>query len=402
MVYSLLYDMLQHKLRSFLAVSCIAFGTFAVALLLALGSGFQSASMKNMMDITDGSFFVWSDKTSISYHGYPKGQPIYFAIDVINNLRHVLPSIKLISPMLETETVASFNGKDQKFTVTGATPDFATLRKIKLESGGRFFNASDVASNAHVLVLGNKLKTKLFREKPALNKTMLLNTIPFTVIGTIQKPLSGGHDDYDDAAIIPHNVYLALFPTKYIQVFFVMPYPEVDASQFEQTLRSYFANKYHFDKNDKTAIQTFNTNKVFQFMRWFFIAIQIFLGFCGSMTLAVGSIGVANIMFVIVTERTREIGVRKAIGATNLDILLQLLSEALVLVAVGGGIGIIFSYLVTIILHQFHLPDWLGNPVISNASLVATVFILALVGLIAGFFPARRAALMDPVEALTE
>jgi putative ABC transport system permease protein len=215
------------------------------------------------------------------------------------------------------------------------------------------------------------------------------------VIGVLSKSEGWREDVY-----ISYKSYEALYDNKYVGVFFVFPKPDTDPLQFEQSLRSYFAHKYHFDKNDKGALQLWGSTKMFQFIRWFFVGLQLFLGACGMMILAVGSIGVANIMFLIVTERTYEIGLHKAVGATDRQILLQLLFEALIIIGIGGCLGIGIALGAITILQQVTLPDWIGVPVISWTTVGITIFALGLIGLIAGYFPARRAARMDPIDAL--
>lgn len=395
--------MWQQKLRSLLAMFCIAVGTLTVVLLLALGTGFHDASYRNMLDITDGTFFIMVNKTTKSYNGFPQGQEIYrrFLANSVVNLPKVVPAVKFVSPSSMTTTFVTYKKKQFHKTIYGVAPDFSILRKIKIADFGRFFNSIDLEKNNRVVVLGNKLKEGLFGAgDTALGKEVLINGAGFKVIGVMKKETESSQNYYDDNVIIPYTNFISLFGDRPVNFFILMPDPEADATLTEQALRSYFAGIYHFDKNDKEAMKFFNTTEVFQFVRWFFVAIQIFLGLCGTMTLGVGSIGVANIMFLIVTERTREIGLRKAIGASNWNILCQLLLEALIIVMFGGGFGFMGAYFITTVLQHLHLPDWLGNPTISGATTIATIIILASVGLAAGYFPARRAAKMDPVEAL--
>lgn len=393
-------EMWMYKLRSLLAMFCISFGTLIVVMLLALGTGFHDASLKKMLGIVDGAYFVLSGYTSKNYNGYPKGRPIHVTLPTVMNVKNVFPDIQYISPEFEGKSNIVY--KNKKFTknLHGVSADFAFLRKINLEPNGRFFANLDINENIRVAVLGEKLKNSLFGEESALNKIVLINSVPFNVIGVIPETGRKGHGALDDDMIIPYNEFVTLFGNKWVQIFILKPNPNVDYDLFEQSLRTYFADRYSFDKTDKEALHFFNTGKIYQFVRWFFIGIQLFLGACGVMTLGVGCIGVANIMFLIVIERTREIGLRKAIGAADWQILLQLLLEALIIVIVGGGLGFIVAYLITFVLQFIDLPEWLGTPVISYITVIATVTILTLVGLIAGFFPARRAAKMDPVEAL--
>jgi len=396
LIRQILYEMWLHKLRSGLAIFCIAFGTIAVVMLLALGAGFHEASLRNMSGIVDGFFAVWLGRSEKSYEGYPKGHVNQMTLADVLELPKVFPNIEAISPRISNKSaILSYAGKAYTKGVYGVAPDFARLNRIKLITGGRFINKVDLDTKARVAVISNKIKKILFGREDALGSRFLINGVPFTVIGVLSKSEGWREDVY-----ISYKSYEALYDNKYVGVFFVFPKPDTDPLQFEQSLRSYFAHKYHFDKNDKGALQLWGSTKMFQFIRWFFVGLQLFLGACGMMILAVGSIGVANIMFLIVTERTYEIGLHKAVGATDRQILLQLLFEALIIIGIGGCLGIGIALGAITILQQVTLPDWIGVPVISWTTVGITIFALGLIGLIAGYFPARRAARMDPIDAL--
>jgi putative ABC transport system permease protein len=284
--------------------------------------------------------------------------------------------------------------------VRGVSASFFALRKVNLIDQSRFFNPLDIQRKARVTIIGNSLKQRLFGDENALGKSVAINHVPFTVIGVVQESGKNVYNWYDDRAIIPYTTFISLWGNRNIYRFVALPNPDVDPLMVEQQMRKYFAHKYHFDPTDTTAVDVFDTTKIFQFFKWFFFGIQLFLGFCGALTLGVGSLGVANIMFLIVNERTHEIGLRMSVGARDWHIMLQILSEALIIVGLGGLIGFGIAYLITFILAHVHLPDWLGIPQISNATVIITISILALLGVLAGYFPARRASLMDPIEAL--
>ena len=399
LIRQILYEMWLHKLRSGLAIFCIAFGTIAVVMLLALGTGFHEASRRNMQGNVSGSFAVWLGRSEKSYEGYPKGRFNHMTIADILELPKIFPNIEAVSPQTFNSAVLSYAGKAYTKHIIGVAPDHERLFKIKLTPGSRFINKIDVERQARVVVISNKIKEILFgQNNDAIGLKFLINNIPFTVIGVL--PKENKHRFFDDKVFISNQSYAALYGDKPVDFFLILPKPDVDSVQFEQLMRSYFAHKYHFDKNDKGALQLWGSSKMFQFIRWFFVGLQLFLGACGAMILAVGSIGVANIMFLIVTERTYEIGLRKAVGATDRQILLQLLFEALTIIGIGGCLGLGIALGAITILQQITLPDWIGVPVISWTTVGITIFALGLIGLIAGYFPARRAAKMDPIEAL--
>ncbi|MCK4608233.1 MAG: ABC transporter permease, partial [Gammaproteobacteria bacterium] len=326
-------------MRSALALFGIIWGTIAVVLLLALGTGFTAASQKNMMTIVDGTFFVMPAKTSISYQGFPKGKPVNIKSSAIIELQQYVRGVKTTSPILIQRTNIGWHKKARSKEVYGISASFAYLQKINVKQGGRFLNKLDVDNKAFVVVLGDKVKQQLFGDRPAVGKQITVNKIKFTVVGVIRKDNLNVYNYYKNKVLIPYSTFINLFGDQTPMYFIVLPYPNANSAQVAQSMRAFLGHKYHFDKDDKVALNVFDTTAIFQFMRWFFIALQLFLGICGALTLGVGSLGVANIMFLIVTERTHEIGIRKAIGAKDWQVLWQIILEALVIVGLGGLIG---------------------------------------------------------------
>lgn len=396
-----LREMRSKKMRSILAMFCIAWGTLTVALLLAVGSGFNAASRKNIFNVTENLFSVIPGETSKAYRGKPAGQKIHVRAAEVINLPQIIPQIQEVTPFfIQNNANLVFRNKQLQKTVYSVGPNFIRMRKIKMEHPGRFFNKIDLDHARRTVVLGHKLKEELFADTDALGKSILINNVAFIVVGVIQQFTKNVYNWYDNAVLIPYTTYLAINGDSDVYVITLMPQVNADATITEQNIRSYFAYKYDFDRNDETAIQVFSAAQTFQFFKWFFLAIQLFLGMCGAFTLGVGSIGIANLMFLTVTERTKEIGLRKALGACDWQVLLQILIEALVIVAWGGGAGFSVAYLIILVLQYIPLPEWLGTPIMSWLSLVTIVGILAFFGIAAGYFPARRAAGMDPVTAM--
>lgn len=393
----ILRDMRAQKMRSFLALFGIIWGTITVVLLLALGTGFRIASLRNMMTIADGTFFASVGKTSKSFRGYPKGQPVNIKASSVMDLKKAIPAIKMASPWFSNRVHLRYKKEEHSREIAGVSGDFGYLQKIRVAGQGRFINQLDVTNKNYVIVLGDRVKERLFGDEPAVGKTILVKNIKFTVIGVTAPDI---YNRLKYLAAIPYSVYINIFGDQNVPFFMVFPDPNLEPQTVQNSMRTFLAKKYHFAADDKLAVRVIDTTKFFQFMRWFFIGIQLFLGICGALTLGVGSLGVANIMFLIVTERTREIGVRMAIGASDWQILWQIILEALILVALGGSIGLLISYLTVDILQYIKLPDWLGKPVISTTTVIITIIVLSVMGIFAGFFPAKRASKMDPVEAL--
>jgi putative ABC transport system permease protein len=395
----ILADMWARKLRSILALFGIIWGTMTVVLLLAIGNGFATASQTSMMSLVDGTFYVTPGATSKSFQGFAKGRPLNIKSSAVMGLPAAIPDVQTVSPMLEQSLPIGIAKKQLKRKLLGVAPSFGYLQKINIGEG-RFINNLDINQQNFVAVLGDQVADQLFGDISIIGKKIWINSIPFTIVGKIQKASKNVYNWYKNSVIIPYPTYLDIFGDQNVQMFVVFPNPNADSKQVLYNMRGYFAHKYHYNPADKIALEVFDTTVIFQFMRWFFIGVKIFLGICGALTLGIGSLGVANIMFLIVSERTREIGVRMALGATEGHILSQVILEASIIVALGGLIGFLLAYIITLVLQSVNLPDWLGQPVISPSVVIATILIIAVLGLLAGYFPAKRAAKMDPVEAL--
>lgn len=389
-----------YKLRSSLAVFCVAFGVYILAMLTSLSSSFCEANKAFFEGVADNAFIVWKGGTSKSYAGYPKGHEHNIMPKDIVELPKIFPNIEAASMKLNKGIVISYKGKTYNNKITGVNPSYINLSKMVLTPGSRFFNENDIKNNSRVTIIKEQLKKVLFGKDKAIGKKILIDGVPFTVIGVVKKS-KGGVSDFSEAAFISYKSYITLYGEQPIWVFWVLVKPEASPLQIEQALRAHFARKNHFDKNDKEAMGLWGSGKMYKVIQIFFIVMRLFFIGCGVMVLAVGSIGVANIMFSIVSDKTYAIGLHKAIGATNRQIFAQLLLESLVISGIGGILGMAGAFFTTVFLQNTTiLPNWIGKPILSWPEIIITISILILVALITGFFPARKAARMDPVEAL--
>lgn len=393
-----------HKLRSFLALFGIMWGSLSVVLLLAIGSGFYNQSQDNMRRIANGQIFFRAGLTSKPYHGKPIGQIIHIKVRDILAMKQQIPTIKLITPILSFATVnmaLSYGGKHAEGTLAGVSEDYAEISQVELADNSRFFHHSDQQHARDVIVLNDQTKQVLFGNQNPIGKVVTANGIPFHVIGyEAPQKQQGGMHRQGHLSYIPYARYTQLWGDQdSSEVLLLAKSPNL-VDQTKQSITQWLAQRFHYDPTDTQAIMSPDLSKIVNFFNWFFWGIKSFLIFCGALTLAVGGIGVANIMFLIVNERTPEIGLRLALGASDGSILWQFLLEALVLVFIGGLLGLAIAMAIVTTLQHLPLPEWLGYPTVSPLAMAVSFITLVIIGLAAGFFPAKKASQLPPVVAL--
>ncbi|MBN2355740.1 FtsX-like permease family protein, partial [candidate division KSB1 bacterium] len=271
--------------------------------------------------------------------------------------------------------------------------------------GGRFLNEDDLKLRRRVVFLGSEISKELF-EEDAIGKNVFIDGLPFKVVGILPKKLqtamNNGPDDR--RAVIPISTFKSIYGWRYIHSIIIKPvnnqYDELIQSEIYRIL----GKKYRFDPKDKKAVSVWDMNEAIEIQDKVFLAIKIFLAVVGSMTLIIAGVGVANIMYVVVKERTREIGIKRAVGARRWHIMLQFIFESLLIAAIGGLMGIFLAMGIIKLVWTIPAGDgpmqFLGRPLLSTSVMLLTVSILSIIGLLAGLFPARKAAQIDPVEAL--
>ncbi|MDX2435871.1 MAG: ABC transporter permease, partial [Acidobacteriota bacterium] len=340
-------------------------------------------------------------RTSMIFEGLGKGRRMRMMEEDIEYLEAQVPLIAGISSEYSQGLIARFGDRQRSVDVSGVSPVYGVMRNMVPAAGGRFINQIDVAQRRRVVFVGNELAEDLFGTQEAVGETVMIHGSPFLVIGVlVPKEQDSSYSGRDHSKmIIPQSTFRALTGQKYVDNFiYKAPTPDLNETLNDQ-VRTALSGRLRFHPDDDQAVQLWDTTEMFVFMDAFMLGFQIFLGIMGVLTLVVGGIGVSNIMNVVVEERTREIGIKMALGARGRAVLGQFLLETMVLTAIGGAIGLGISFAICSVFPT-NLEEYVGLPTLSPGLTILTASILGLVGLVAGYFPAREASRLDPVVAM--
>jgi putative ABC transport system permease protein len=397
----LLRDVRTEKLRTFLTVFGIVWGTVAISLMLAFGTGLHKRLIQNTAGLGDRIVIAWPGLTSIPYEGLGKGRRLRVTEEDISAIRSEVPGLKAISGEYMTSMRLDYGTKTMSIDVSGVTSEFGSMRNLVPSEGGRFVNPIDDNEQRRVIFLGDKLKENIFGDGEAIGKIVLVNQSPFQVIGVLVKKSQdssySGRDN--EKAFIPSSTFRALSGDKYVDNIVFQATDSKATKQLIENVRAAFGKRLRFDREDKEAMSMWDTTENFQFFDVFMLSFNAFLGIIGVLTLIVGGIGVSNIMNVVIEERTREIGIKMALGAKSRSILNQFLLETMLVTAFGGAVGFILSLAICAVFPA-QLHEYVGKPEVSPVVATFTAIALGLVGLVAGYFPAREASRLDPVVAM--
>jgi putative ABC transport system permease protein len=398
-----------HKMRMFLTMFGIVWGISSVILLVGLGRGFSADNQRRMKTLGKDLVIVWGGRTSAQAGGLAAGREIHLVIDDARMIRSECYLVKTVSPELRrgVPETSSFNSANRE--VVGMWPSYQDFRSLTVAEG-RPVSDEDESEARRVVVLGDAARKQLFSGQPAVGASILIQRVPYTVIGVLQEKkqnssYSGPDNDYLYA---PYSAVARDFPPPdkpgivrgYLDdIVFEVESSEQHEAAVEQ-VRQTLGRLHHFDPADKDALFIWDTMDGAKLVENIFNVVTIFFACVAIITLCLGGIGVMNIMLVSVTERTREIGMRKAIGATRQDILRQFFAESAILTAASGALGLSFGVGLCVALNTIPLPDFVPHPIISPISILASVLTLSVITVTAGVYPAQRAAEMQPVEAL--
>jgi putative ABC transport system permease protein len=399
-------DLRAHRTRAILTVVAITWGTVAVVLLLSFGEGLGHQMHSGLINAGNRIMILYGGETGMQYEGMPRGRRIRMVEEDAELLRQAIPAIDMVSPQYRNTVSLRYKTFETTTECEGVNPNFEEMRRMLPAAGGRFLNDVDVAVQRRVLVLGSRIAADIFGEEDPVGKTLLLDGIPFTMVGTLQKKLqtSMNNGPDDQRAIIPYTTFRTMYGPKTVNSIVVRPADPARQAEVKKEIFRVLARKYHFHPDDERTLFIWDFIENEKISTKVGAGISIFLGSVGFLTLLIAGVGVANVMYVVVKERTREIGIKMAVGAKRRYILMQFIFEALLLAFIGGFIGLTISLLV---IHGVRMipsdtgpMQFLGRPILSTGIMVVTTGILALIGLLAGFFPARKAASVDPVESL--
>jgi putative ABC transport system permease protein len=404
-----LRDFRKQSGRMTLTIIGLLWGTISIMLLLSFGEGLYQQMTINEKGMGEGFSVIWGGRTNKDFKGLPRGRRIRFRSNDLPFFQQKLPGAKLVTgEMMRWGQRISYKDKYVSHMVNGLFPEYESLRAMYPQAGGRFINKKDIALKRRVVFLGDEVKEELMPDiKDPVGETVFINSVPFTVIGILSEKQQMNSYASQDAynVFIPLTTYQTMWNEPYYDnlILAVNKKDYGRMKEFTDRLNLAAAGKYKYDPDDK-VLGIWDTIESQKMMGNILLGLKYFLGFVGFMTLAIAGVGVANIMYVSVKERTREIGVKMAMGARRATIQLQFITEALFITFMGGGLGMALIYCATetfkIIPLDIPALDMMGRPTVSLIDGLIVTIILGAMGVLAGYFPSRKASSVNPVDSL--
>ncbi len=395
--------------RMVMTVAAIAWGTLSIVLLLSFGEGLKRNFQRGSRGLGEGIIVVWPGSTAIAHAGFPQGRRIALRPEDVDLLRASLPEVNAASAeMIRWGTNITFGRKTLSKPMKGVEPSYGELRNQIPEDGGRFVNQRDEAEKRRVAFLGNDVKEELFGDEEAVGRTIEINGTPFTVIGVMTPKIQmGAYSGMDaDHVLVPLSTFRTMTGRTYLSDMVLRGSTPDENVTLKRLIYETLGRKYHFDPSDERALAMWDTATTQKITANIGIGIEFFLGIIGGLTLIIGGVGVANIMYAVVKHRTREIGVQMALGSRRGWVLGPLVLESLSLTALGGAIGVGVGVAIVQALAFLQSKSdsdalkFLGAPTFSPGVALTTILLLGGIGFLAGYFPARRAVSIQPAVAL--
>jgi putative ABC transport system permease protein len=399
--------MRAHKLRTFLTAFGVAWGIFMLVLLLGAGKGLENGVLKIFGSMAKNTMWIWGGRTTIPYKGLQPGRFVRYTNEDYQALKNDFPEIKFLAPSSRLPGSFLIINKDKSgsFSVEGHYPDLSNV-KVMTYPKGRFINDSDIKEKRKVAVIGSRPVEMLFDQEDPIGKYIQIKGVYFLVVGTfaVETTEEGGRSDAEKI-FIPLTTLQQTFNQQNLDNFAITPEDNIDPEELEGRIKVKLASRHNMSPDDSKALGSFNSGKAVQKFVALFTGISIFIWVVGIGTIIAGIVGVSNIMLIIVKERTREIGIRKALGATPRSIVTLIIQEAIVITSFAGYIGLVLGVALLEGMKSFMKSAKIESPFFSNPDIDIKIAIIAMVilvvsGALAGLFPARKAASINPIEAL--
>ncbi len=394
----------RNKLRTFLTGFSVTWGIFMLIILLGSGHGLENGVHDQFKSSAVNTLWVWGGETSKAYKGYKPGREISFKNEDYDDIANHIDGIEYLSGRLHVwgNNTISYKGEYGDFDLRSVHPDYGIIERVKLVQG-RFINNIDIQKNRKVATIGVAVKEALFKQEEAVGKYINIKGIPFKVVGVYVD--DDGRQDNQRAVYLPvTTAQKALIGQDRIHTLAVtVDSKELDDSKrMEEEIRSNFSERHVFDIEDKNALFIWNGVEEFKQFQDLFAAIRMFIWVIGIGTIVAGIVGVSNIMMISVKERTREIGIRKSLGATPWSIINMVMQEAILITGVSGYIGLILGIGLLELVSPYIQSEFFRNPEANLGVAISAVIVLIIAGTLAGYVPARKASAIKPVEALKE
>jgi putative ABC transport system permease protein len=398
-------DMRAQKRRTMLTIFGIVWGTAAVVIMMAVGTSVKRQNMTNFRGLGDAIILVFPGTTTRPWQGFGVDRAIRLQGSDVDLLEEQIPEIDKISEEYSKyDGVLRYGTQVKSPLIAGVNVAYGDIRNEIPQAGGRWFNEQDLAEKRRVIFLGDQVSEFLFgKGVDPVGEFLQFNGVPFRVIGVLRSKTQNSSYNYRDTerAFIPSTTYISMFGDRYINNI-VVTHTSSDSKDVVKKIRTVLGTRYVFDPEDENAVGVWDTAEFFQIFIVFFTAFNIFLVAMGAMTLGVGGLGVSNIMYVVVRERTREIGIKRAVGARKWVIMTQFFAETFFITFVGAVAGFVIAWGIVAVAARMPAAakEALGTPAIDPLVALVSIAIISVIAFVAGYFPARKAANLDPIECL--